>query len=293
MEEAPSWITTADYALIGLGGVVWVSALCVWLRRGRRDPLRGSPIRINRITPLVFWFALLGYVFAGGLGLALSTYLVPPGLSEIARTNWQGVVASCLMQVATIIGTLALAAWAFRAGWRGFGLRTRGVMTEFLWALGGWLAGLSLCTLVAWATEIVIHFLNPGFEPPDHDVFAALKSDEMTTGMQVLVVSSAAILAPIGEEFFFRGILQTALAKVVPARWGSLQHRWIAILLAASAFGLMHSVTPQYIPALIVLGIILGYLYERRGSLAAPILVHVLFNAKSLLWYYLVLWLTN
>ena len=32
-------------------------------------------------------------------------------------------------------------------------------------------------------------------------------------------------------------------------------------------------------PALVVLGLVLGYNYERTGRLTAPILIHSLFNA--------------
>ncbi len=39
--------------------------------------------------------------------------------------------------------------------------------------------------------------------------------------------------------------------------------------------------TRPFIPALIVLGLILGYLYERCGSIVVPILVHMLFNGKT------------
>jgi membrane protease YdiL (CAAX protease family) len=59
----------------------------------------------------------------------------------------------------------------------------------------------------------------------------------------------------------------------------------VAVGAAAVLFGLMHWGTPHHIPALIVLGLILGYAYERTGSLRVPIMIHILFNAKSLLWY--------
>jgi membrane protease YdiL (CAAX protease family) len=49
-------------------------------------------------------------------------------------------------------------------------------------------------------------------------------------------------------------------------------------------FGAMHGPTPQHVPALMVFGCILGYVYERTGSLVLPILVHMMFNGKSLLW---------
>jgi membrane protease YdiL (CAAX protease family) len=105
--------------------------------------------------------------------------------------------------------------------------------------------------------------------------------------MRFAAIASAVILAPLGEECLFRGIIQTAFKKIVPPRLGSMYHRWLAIAATAGIFGLMHAGTPQYVPALIVLGVLLGYLYERTGSLWVVIAVHLLFNAKSLLWYHL------
>ena len=103
--------------------------------------------------------------------------------------------------------------------------------------------------------------------------------------IQWLAVAGALILAPIGEEFFFRGMLQSGIKKAVPRRWGSLRHRWIAIVVTALLFGLMHYSVPHHVPPLIVFGLILGYLYEKSGVIIVPVLVHILFNGKSLLWH--------
>ena len=54
--------------------------------------------------------------------------------------------------------------------------------------------------------------------------------------------------------------------------------RWIAIAVTSLLFAASHG-NWQHLPALWVLGMFLGYSYERRGTLAVPILIHVLFNA--------------
>jgi membrane protease YdiL (CAAX protease family) len=93
----------------------------------------------------------------------------------------------------------------------------------------------------------------------------------------------ALLIAPVAEELLFRGILQSYARKLFPInRW--LLHRWGSLIAVGILFGAMHGTTPHHIPALAVFGMILGYLYERTGSLTLPILVHILFNAKSLVW---------
>jgi membrane protease YdiL (CAAX protease family) len=87
----------------------------------------------------------------------------------------------------------------------------------------------------------------------------------------------AVVVAPIAEEAFFRGLLQTFLAGVV-------RSRWLAIGLTAVAFGIVHFSQPHVIPALIVLGLLIGYAYERTGTLVVPVLIHAGFNLKTLVW---------
>ncbi len=77
------------------------------------------------------------------------------------------------------------------------------------------------------------------------------------------------VVAPIGEEIFFRGFLYTALR-------GRLRV-WVAAVLSSLVFGLVH-VYPLLIPALFVVGLGLSLLYERRQSLLAPVVAHATFN---------------
>lgn len=94
---------------------------------------------------------------------------------------------------------------------------------------------------------------------------------------------SAAILAPIGEELFFRGFATTAWRRILGA--------WPAILRGAVFFSLAHVVTlfdtsagegtQRALYAFLVrlpVGIALGWLFLRRGTLWAPIGLHAVFN---------------
>ena len=46
----------------------------------------------------------------------------------------------------------------------------------------------------------------------------------------------------------------------------------------------MHSDLPHAVPPLAALAVILGYAYERSGSLLVPILLHMAFNLHTILW---------
>lgn len=87
-----------------------------------------------------------------------------------------------------------------------------------------------------------------------------------------LVFLTAVIAAPIGEEFFFRRVLQGWLETHLGGR---------AIWVSAVCFGLAHfGHGLGWIP-LIGFGLATGYLAHQRGTILPCILVHSLFNAVS------------
>jgi membrane protease YdiL (CAAX protease family) len=89
-----------------------------------------------------------------------------------------------------------------------------------------------------------------------------------------------ALLAGIGEEGVFRGIVQESL--------GSAVSQPAAVLGASVVFGLLHFITPAYAVLAGVLGAYLGVLYVLTGNLLVPITVHFLYDFCALL--YLVRW---
>jgi membrane protease YdiL (CAAX protease family) len=80
----------------------------------------------------------------------------------------------------------------------------------------------------------------------------------------------AIVVAPIGEEVLFRGILYTLLKQ--------RGHRIAAVLLSAVLFAAIH-LYPAGFLSLIFLAVVLVALYEWTENLLAPILMHSLFNA--------------
>jgi len=86
------------------------------------------------------------------------------------------------------------------------------------------------------------------------------------------------VLAAVGEELFFRGILQRILI-------GTFGRPWTGIVVTAAIFSAIHGQFLGFIPRMI-LGIILGALYWYSGSLLPAILGHFIFNSLQVVLVY-------
>ena len=106
------------------------------------------------------------------------------------------------------------------------------------------------------------------------------RMQELTWGRELaVIVVNAIILGPVLEELVFRGLLQTWLLHC-----GGRRARWAVIVFASAIFASVHlgATTWHALPGLFVLGLTLGWLYERTGSLLSPILVHAGFNTLNI-----------
>jgi len=290
MPQLPRLLQLVEYLLMAVGGILAVVWGVQWWRRGPRDPLRGSPIRSSRLTPVLLWLCFIVHLLGWTIGAQVAALAAPTGLEYGELESWRALFSTNLAQILAGVTCLVVAKAVFQAGWRGFGLTRQTIRSDLAYALAGWLVATCLCSLTYDATTVLIRLVRPEVMLPEHTVLEILSQPSTALSMRILAIGGAFILAPVSEELFFRGIVQTGIKKLIPHRWGSLRHRWIAITVTSLFFAVMHMTTWHHVPALLVLAVILGYLYERRGSLVAPILLHMLFNGRTLLWQQLQLW---
>ncbi len=82
------------------------------------------------------------------------------------------------------------------------------------------------------------------------------------------------LLAGVGEELFFRGVLQPELIS-----WTGT----LAGLIAASVvFGLLHAITPTYALLATAVGAYLGWLALASGNLLGPMIAHGVYDFFAL-----------
>lgn len=83
-------------------------------------------------------------------------------------------------------------------------------------------------------------------------------------------VIAVVVVAPIVEEFIFRGLMMNRLSRVMPG--------WLAVVLSAAVFGACHG-HPVWFAYAFVLGAFFGFVDLRLGSIWPSILGHLVFNA--------------
>lgn len=88
-----------------------------------------------------------------------------------------------------------------------------------------------------------------------------------------------AVLPAIGEELFFRGVIQRILSE-------SLRNKHVAIWITAIIFSAFHLQFYGFIPRTF-LGLAMGYLFVYSGSIWLPILAHFINNGTATVYYYL------
>ena len=147
------------------------------------------------------------------------------------------------------------------AGWK----RCLGLAVAVLAALAPVIFGLKAIS------EFALHKLHwPVADQRAVELIISAKTPWLSAYMMVFAV----VLAPLGEEFFFRGLLFST-AK----RFGWPKLGWLGV---SFLFALIHCNAPTFLP-LFVLALALTWLYEISEGLLAPILAHSLFNAANLL----------
>jgi membrane protease YdiL (CAAX protease family) len=114
--------------------------------------------------------------------------------------------------------------------------------------------------------------------PSDDQAAVKLLTDAKSVWTVVYLGVFAVVLAPVAEEFVFRGMLFPFVKQL-----GFPKLAWFGV---SFLFALIHMNAPTLLP-LFVFALALTWLYDRTDNLLAPITAHALFNAVN---YAVLLW---
>lgn len=262
--------------LLGVGTVCAVVGV-VQAARGR-GPLRvlGPAGRVawslwdvGKVVVMVMflgsWFAVPGLLAAQGVLPA--AWGLADGAGAVPRMVWLTAVVDLLtlgliLRIMGRPGARGLGAFRTRppSQLRSLGLAVAGYVTALPALLGA-------CMVSWWVSQVT------GYDPPGHPM-AAFLLEERAPGALAIAVLVVVGLGPIAEEVFFRGFVYPAVRNHL-----GIPH---ALLVTAAGFAVLHGNWASFLP-ITVLGLVLGYVYERTGTLVAPVVVHVMHNSGMVL----------
>jgi len=137
--------------------------------------------------------------------------------------------------------------------WISLGLRS--YVTAFPWLF-----------LLLFAVVEIARVFN--VQPPVEPIHELLFREHRPAVFAMTLLLACAI-GPLAEELFFRGVIYTAIRRKTS--------RWPAMLISGGVFAGIHTNLIGFLP-ITLLGCLLAYLYERTGSLVAPLAVHMFHN---------------
>jgi len=240
-----------------------------------RTPPRGLEARPKATWR--WWEAIAVYVgafFAGGIAAL-------PVL-ELVGDDDLGAIVSTIAAALVILGVLVF--WLRRAHptW----VEVLGVPRR--WGpevRAGIVFGIGLYPVVVFVVGLLLVVLFRFLSGESVQAPEQVSQDLPAIGTLATIVY-AVVLAPIGEELFFRGVLFRSLRD---------RHGFLGGALGSGfAFGLIHYIPGPALDSLLLMSVMvftglgLAYIYERRGSILAPIAAHVTFNVIGLALIYLI-----
>jgi membrane protease YdiL (CAAX protease family) len=98
----------------------------------------------------------------------------------------------------------------------------------------------------------------------------------LMTTCSIIDLLGISVLAGVGEELLFRGVLQET--------FGGWMGVWAGVALAAVLFGLLHAVTPSYAVLAAVMGVYLGLVFHFTDNLLAAVVAHAVYDFVALIW---------
>lgn len=182
------------------------------------------------------------------------------GVYSLVKGGIPADAATPLMIISTIVANLVIIILFLGTRWTPVSLN---YAKTHPWGVAFWtvLAALGAIIPSVWFQELLPELPN---------LVADDLSDMINHPGGYLAI---AIAAPVAEEIVFRGAILRALLN-------SFKHPWVAITLSALFFAVGH-LNPAQMPHAFLIGLLLGWMYYRTGSILPGILFHLVNNTVA------------
>ena len=297
--------------LICLAGLILFARWLLKTSLGRKALADSVPRRNNMpaYLPFVPLFICFGTVWL----IASITHRVFGDLQGW-QSNFLDNLILCISELMAIVVIIFLARIHFARRLKGFGLNVKTMVKDFFAAFVNLLTVWPLITAAILLTMFFGEQIwGQEYQMQQHQQIKLI-TEYPQLPLRIIIFVVAVVIASLFEEMIFRGLFQTTIRSYLearpsnagfrlkpadggsmldPATLGSDQNpplagrrgsgkAWLAIVISSGLFTTIHADTGHW-PALFVLGICLGYAYEKSGSLFRPIFIHSFFNAVSII----------
>jgi len=269
--------------LIFLAGILLFG---LWLLKTSlgREALADSRPRRNNMRPYLCLVPL--FIWFGPVPLAIQiTEVLTADLQDWQRASLNNLIY-CVGAIVVMAVIIFLVRASFARRLKGFGLNIRSVHKDFFAAflnlLSVWPLMMAAIALTMFIGKL---FFGPQYQISQHEQLELITAYPRWQ-LRILVFVVAVVMAPVLEEMIFRGLFQTVIRSFFESRDSKLETRsrvWLPIFISSGLFSIVHGNVPHW-PALFLLGVCLGYAYEKSGSLFRPIFIHAFFNAITIIF---------
>jgi membrane protease YdiL (CAAX protease family) len=252
----PSSHQTAEYVLLFAGALMFVALAVIRIWRPLIRPVP-APAPVWGL-----WDALkVGALYILGAVLFASIFRPNPVAPMTDNRGWFADIFVRILVNGAIISVVI----DERAGrWADLGFRGK-LLRNILIGAAAFLALQPVLFLIQWGMSSFFEMV------PLQESLRAIYEGK-SASLLVIASFTAIVLAPLSEELLFRAYLQPVLE-----RWfGWIPGIIMTSALFAAAHGDMFAIITTF-----VLGLTLGYIYNRTRSLAAPVCLHMLFNGVA------------
>lgn len=200
-------------------------------------------------------------------------------LSTLAQ-GWISFLAIFLSSLGVLFYALVLPA-PKRNGlfWGGNAKGTSRFLKDFFNGIFTWLISYPWVLVMGHLVALIMLQFGPLSEM-DQVAVKQFKLSQQNPALFISMLLAIIFLVPLAEEILFRGFLQRGFRAFLAP--------WQAICLTSIVFALFHFSTTQgwnnieLILSLFILSCYLGFIYEKWGSIWAPMGLHMAFNAISI-----------
>jgi membrane protease YdiL (CAAX protease family) len=194
--------------------------------------------------------------------MAIPSFTGPPG-----RIDLKAIESALGLYASIILFVVGFLVFRNMNPIDAFGLR----WTSWLQGFVAVILCLALVLPPIYAAQWVGYSLAGPQTEPQPIVSFLIEHQSLRDRLSVILI--AVVAAPLTEELIFRGCLYGFLRQT--------GGRFLAIAVTSVLFALIHGHIPS-LAGLVILAVGLSLLYEKTGSLWAPILLHAAFNGLSI-----------